>query len=76
MTDCVSIEPGYYEDGFYGVRLETLVGIVKVDTPVRLKFLQQLLINYNDTLSTALLELILQKVEPMNGIISMILIFL
>lgn len=28
-----SDEPGYYEDGFYGVRLETLVGIVKVDTP-------------------------------------------
>jgi Xaa-Pro aminopeptidase len=28
-----SDEPGYYEDGEFGVRLETLVGVVKVQTP-------------------------------------------
>ena len=27
-------EPGFYEDGSFGIRLETIVGVEKADTPV------------------------------------------
>ena len=29
----VSIEPGYYEDGAFGIRIENLVAIGRADTP-------------------------------------------
>ena len=31
---CFSVEPGYYEVGSFGIRLETLVSVVKANTKV------------------------------------------
>lgn len=33
-------EPGYYEDGSYGIRLENIQGIQVADTPVRLSLIK------------------------------------
>ena len=32
-------EPGYYKDGAFGIRLETIVGVKVMDTPVSYKHL-------------------------------------
>ena len=29
------LEPGYYEEGYFGIRLETIVEVVTKNTPVR-----------------------------------------
>ena len=31
----IVVEPGYYEEGSFGIRLETIVEVVVKDTPVR-----------------------------------------
>lgn len=37
-----SIEPGYYEDGSFGIRIENLVQIIETTTPYRFKDVQYL----------------------------------
>ena len=38
----LTVEPGYYEDGSFGIRIENLVQIVKTSTPYHFKELQYL----------------------------------
>lgn len=37
-----SVEPGYYEDGSFGIRIENLVQIVETSTPYHFKDVQYL----------------------------------
>ena len=37
MHKCFFSEPGFYVDGDFGVRLETIMEVVKADTPVSRK---------------------------------------
>ena len=36
LSHHLSVEPGYYEDGAFGLRIENLVLVVKADTKVKL----------------------------------------